>query len=313
MIQPTLILAPLRGLTDWIFRESFTTHFGGFDFAMAPFVSTVAAIKIGRNHLKDLLPQRNTTLPIVPQLIGNNADDFLRLASLLHAELGFTEINWNLGCPFPQVTRKKRGSGLLPYPEHIRNFLDRLIPRLPVKLSIKTRLGLKSDADINALIPVFNDYPLSEIVVHPRTGEQQYTGTVNLPAFESFVKLSKNTVTYNGDIITIDDYRRLSQKFPSITRWMIGRGCIQNPFIALQIKNMAQSTSDFKVSIYQFHNELFDRYSHEYHNQGPLLDRMKGLWGFFGVGLDVSDSNMKDIRKAKSLADYQKATDIIFA
>jgi tRNA-dihydrouridine synthase len=135
-----LILAPLRGFTDAVFRNAFQRHFQGVEMAVAPFVTTVNGTRIKSSHLRDLAPAKNRALPVVPQILGNDADTFICLARTL-LDLGYTEINWNLGCPYPMVAKKMRGSGLLPHPDTIERILEKALNGFTGKLSIKTRLG----------------------------------------------------------------------------------------------------------------------------------------------------------------------------
>ena len=158
-----LYLAPLRGFTDYIYRNTITRHFDGFDGALAPFIPTVTADRFKSSHFEDILPENNPTLTVVPQIIGNHSGDFINLAVRLF-DLGYTSVNWNLGCPFPMVTKKNRGSGLLPYPERIDTFLEKTLSSIPNRLSIKTRLGRRTITDIFELLPIFNRYPLEEII-----------------------------------------------------------------------------------------------------------------------------------------------------
>jgi len=151
-------MAPMRGFTDSIYRNTFNTFFGGFDVAVAPFISTLNTKKIKHSYLKDLLPENNSSIPVVPQLLSKSPDDFIVFANRL-SDMGYATINWNLGCPFPMVAKKKRGSGLLPHPDRIDSFLEKTIPSIPNRLSIKARLGRESAEEIVRLMPVFNRYP----------------------------------------------------------------------------------------------------------------------------------------------------------
>jgi tRNA-dihydrouridine synthase B len=177
-----LILAPLRGVTDAIFRTAFAECFGGVTRALAPFVASVRGARVKAKLLRDLLPEHNPKMPLVPQILGKDAQEFVVMAKALF-DLGYAEVNWNLGCPYPMVAKKGRGSGMLPHPERIDRFLDTVLAGLPGRLSIKTRLGRFSAAEMDALMPIFNRYPLSQVIIHPRTGVQMYTGRVDLKRF----------------------------------------------------------------------------------------------------------------------------------
>ncbi|MEX1327452.1 MAG: tRNA-dihydrouridine synthase family protein, partial [Desulfobacterales bacterium] len=230
-----LYLAPLRGFTDYIYRNTFTGHFDGFDGALAPFIPTVTADRFKPSHFKDILPENNPTLPIVPQIIGNQSADFINLAVRLF-DLGYTSVNWNLGCPFPMVAKKHRGSGLLPYPERIDAFLEKTVSSIPNRLSIKTRLGRRTINDIFKLMPIFNRYPLKEIIIHPRTGIQMYVGKTDLDTFERCLAQSVHRIIYNGDITDLKTFQDVFGRFEDIDGWMIGRGAVTNPFLPAIIK-----------------------------------------------------------------------------
>ncbi|HKL86846.1 MAG TPA: tRNA-dihydrouridine synthase family protein, partial [Treponemataceae bacterium] len=225
-VSPTLYLAPLHGVTNYVYRNAVSRHFTGIDAAMAPFVNSInseTAYAKGRgNHFKDLIAENNKGLHIIPQILSNDFKSFIETATSIK-ELGYSEVNWNLGCPFPMVTRKKRGSGLLPHPDIIEQFLSEICSKLDMHISVKVRLGLKEPTELTALMPIFNSFPLQKIIIHPRIGTQMYKGTVNIDGFSHAAKLSKHPVMYNGDITNAETFFSLQKRFPDITEWMIGR------------------------------------------------------------------------------------------
>ena len=155
MSRIRLYMAPMKGFTDHLFRSAFADHFGGFDLAVAPFIASKPDHRIKRKYVKDVLPENNTRMPVVPQIMSKTAADFIVLANYLY-DLGYDTVNWNLGCPYPMVANKKRGSGMLPYTDRIRTFLDKVIHEIHGSLSIKIRLGWKENADIFRLLPVID-------------------------------------------------------------------------------------------------------------------------------------------------------------
>ena len=102
-----IILAPLQGFTDVTFRNVFSNHFHGVDEAVAPFISTMGQQRLKPSRLKDVLPEKNERLLVVPQILGNVADDFIFLANTLF-KMGHKRISWNLGCPHSKIAKKKR-------------------------------------------------------------------------------------------------------------------------------------------------------------------------------------------------------------
>ncbi len=303
----SLYMAPLRGFTDHIYRNTFSEHFSGFDLAVAPFITGKKGDKVPRKYIKGLLPENNTGMPVVPQILSKSAKEFILLANHLF-NIGYETINWNLGCPYPMVAKKQRGSGMLPHQDMIREFLDHVIPALKGRLSIKTRLGWQTKDDIFRLIPLFNQYPIEEIIIHPRTGKQMYEGTTDLEAFEKLLSMTIHATVYNGDIRSLDDFKRLSQRFNTVNRWMIGRWALVNPFLPLMIKTGKDSISNKTVIMKRFHDDLFNQYSQILSGPSHLLDRMKGLWRYFSLAFKDCNIAMKKIKKTRKPDQY---TDLV--
>lgn len=294
-MTPTLYLAPLRGFTNAVYRDTFSRFFNGFDLAVSPFIPATEARKLRDCHVRDLLPERNRRMPVIPQLIGNSPEDFIRMALRL-SDLGYDAFNWNLGCPFPMVAKKQRGSGLLPHPERIDAFLEAVVPRIPGTLSIKARLGRYVEYEIFRLIPVFNRYPLSEVILHPRTGVQMYEGVPHLDVFERCLEAIDHPVAYNGDITRRSDFTRLAERFPKVDRWMIGRGALINPFLAASIKSEQDEFPDPIGTYQRFHDALFAAHREVFSGPAHLLDRMKGFWFYFSQAFEAPRKFLKEIR-----------------
>ncbi len=196
---------------------------------------------------------------------------------------------------------------MLPFPERVEHFLKAAIPRLAGRLSIKTRLGRHHPEEIQSLIPIFNRYPLLEVIIHPRTGVQMYTGHPDLEAFGACIDQLAHPVVYNGDIKRRNDFHRLAERFPAAAGWMMGRGVIANPFLPGEIKSAAGAGGNPVERFHRFHDDLFERYRIRLHGPGHLLNRMKGFWGYFPKCFRDSDKGRKRILKARSLAHYRDA------
>ena len=307
----TICLAPLKGVTDAIFRNIFDQLYGGVDWAVAPFISTVSAARIKPKYLRDLLPQNNSGMPIVPQIMSKSAVDFMVMAAALF-DMGYMHINWNLGCPYPMVAKKCRGSGMLPYPDRVESFLDRVVPVIPNQLSIKMRLGRQSKEEIIELLPILDRYPLKLLIIHPRTGVQMYEGQPDLETFSQCLLQTRHTVIYNGDIVTHSDFLRLSRQFPKVTAWMIGRGAIQDPYLPLLIKERRMDGAQRMRRFERFHEALLSAYETRLCGPSHLLDRMKCLWGYFQGAFVDGRRVGKRIRKTRSMDQYRSITKTFF-
>ncbi len=301
--KPQLYLAPFQGVTNELYRTTYHTLFPGIDKYFAPFIKVQLKGDLTRKRTRSILPTWDPKIPLVPQILSNEGDEFFVFDEYVQS-LGYQEFNWNLGCPVPMVTTKKRGSGLLPDSERIQRILEQVMGKLKCRLSIKTRLGLSSPDELLALMPILNQYPIHELIIHPRLGRQMYAGHVDLAAFAKCVQLSRIPVVYNGDVFNAQTWTRLQTQFPQVQHWMLGRGVLVNPFLPAQIKQLNSIPRD-KVSVFRhFHAEYVRQYEVVLFGPRHLLDKLKEFWfyahHFFIDGSDV----YRRLKKLTSMDDY---------
>jgi tRNA-dihydrouridine synthase B len=309
--QPKLYLAPLKGFTDAVFRRTYVEHFSGFEGAVAPFITAIPSERLTERHTRDVLPGPNGGMALVPQILGCVSADFICLSNRLHG-LGYPEVNWNLGCPFRPVVKKKRGSGLLPFPGLVDEFLDQIVPSLAGRLSIKMRLGRSEPDEIFSLLPVLNRYPIERIIIHPRTGRQMYGGRPDLEAFQACLEASRHRLVYNGDITSLNDFQILAQRFPRVDSWMIGRGALTDPFLPAVIKAGRNDISARVEKFKAFYDDLFQRYQAMLYGPGHLLDRMKGFWKYFAAAFTTGPDIEKRIHRTFKLSRYVETVERFF-
>jgi tRNA-dihydrouridine synthase B len=303
-VSHTYIMAPVRGITDLVYRNCFAELFKGVDFALAPFVQTVKGNQVKASHLRENTPSHNH-LSTLPQIIGRNPSHFIDLAKQL-ADVGNTAVNWNLGCPYPTQTRKRCGAGLLPYPEEIDQFLDRVCAESPLAVSVKMRLGLEHPDDSIRIVPILNQYPLEHVTIHPRLGTQMYGGSVDLDTFARCCDMLNLPVIYNGDITTLEEYDLLEQRFPRVTSWMLGRGLLANPWLLEEIQQGVSIALPEKMArIRVFHQALLAGYSERLSGPTHQIQHMASHWEYLHVSLPFGEKLFDKIRKTRSLADYQ--------
>ena len=294
-----LILAPMQGLTELMFRKVYHQCFpGAFDYAISPFLSlTHGNLADAWKKIDDVLPLDNQdSIPVIPQILGKEPLEFVGLANRLY-EIGYTEVNWNIGCPMRRVTAKHRGSGILPYPNEIRSILEQVVPQLKPRLSIKMRLGLNSPQEIFAIIPILNDYPLANVTIHPRTGRQQYGGQVDLDTFEQVLPLLRHHIVYNGDICTTSDYRRLRQRFPQITDYMIGRGILYDPLLPLRINNLSKENG--MTQTVHFIRTLLDAIDKGDVREVSKMRKTKEYWCLIRRSLPITEQQASSVLHAQ--------------
>jgi len=305
-------LAPLQGITDYYFRNAFQTHFKGLDEVYTPFLRLDKKKTLKSSQIKDILPENNSKIRVIPQILTNSVQDFIYLSNYL-ADLGYEEINWNLGCPFPMVAKRQMGSGLLPYPEKIEHILEQVVNTIPIKLSIKMRLGYENEEEIYKILPLLDKFSLTEIIIHARIGKQMYKGNANPDAFEKCINLTKHQLSYNGDIISLESFQQLNKRFETINSWMIGRSAISNPFLIEEIKKGETCNKSQKIERFSdFHSDLYEQFSNTLSGSGHILSKMTHLWEYFSQSFSNSRKVYKAIKKSNSIRKFEEKIHHIF-
>lgn len=303
-----MILAPMQGLTEVIFRRVYEHCFpGAIPLAVSPFIALTRNLRFSTDNaqIRDILPENNRgSIPVIPQILGKEPDEFVLLANHLY-DLGYSEVNWNMGCPMRAVTAKHRGCGLMPYPDEVKTILDHVIPQLQGRLSIKVRLGLKSKDEIFAMLPVLNDYPLSSITIHPRLGRQQYTGVPDLDTFGEVLPLTKHPVIYNGDLCTPDDIRRIRLRFPQVADIMVGRGILYRPTLPLEIASAEVSPH----ATNRFIRCLMDAIDTTIPTDESRIRKKKEYWSLLWKALPISELQARQVLRAQELTAVDKLID----
>lgn len=314
--------APMEGITGYVYRNVHHQYYNGIDRYFTPFITPNQTKKFTSREMNDVLPEHNEGVTIVPQILTNKAEDFLWAAGKLK-ELGYEEINLNLGCPSGTVVTKKRGSGFLAFPVALDAFLDevcREMEKLGMKISVKTRIGKDSPEEWEELLEIYSRYPLSELIVHPRIQTDFYRNHPNLDAYEQAVKAEGKTkipLTYNGDLFSVRDFDDLLERFPGTKSVMMGRGLLTNPALAEQIEKRRLKTGaespDEKKRLREFHDALLAGYGEAIPGDRNVLFKMKELWFYFGQAFENDEKALKQIRKAVRMDVYKDAVAKIFS
>lgn len=303
----TLLSSPLQGFTDFRFRNAQQKYFGGIDTFYAPYIRLNGKFKIKSSYERDLLPENNTTLTVIPQVITNDAEEFLFVAKYVQS-LGYKELNWNLGCPYPMVTKSGMGSGLICNPTRIDEILHRAHNETDILVSMKMRMGYENSEEILHTFPILDKYPLKNVAIHARIGKQLYKGGVDLDAFQKCIDVAKHQLYYNGDITTVAGFKAMKERFPSITHFMIGRGLIADPFLPQMIKDNTTEYPKDRWSIFrEFHDEIYQQYDAALSGPTPIKMKMLGFWEYFSQSFSDPRKTYKKIKKATNPKKYQAA------
>ena len=326
-----IYLAPMEGITGYIVRNAFLHNFGGIDKYFTPFIP--AAKRMSRKILSDIAPEHNAGIHLVPQLISCVSGEILDMIRQLK-DHGFSEVNINLGCPSGTVVNKRRGSGLLLHPDELDRFLDGIYEKADIPVSIKTRIGFNNVDEWPRLLSIFRQYPISELIIHPRLRCEMYSGNPHLEAYKLAYELYQNasgfspcadsdgtcqnpitcktvssketTLCYNGDIWDMGHYRQISASFPKTDTVMIGRGLLAKPYLANMIKSSPQlgtgsgANRELRGSIRSFWEEIYDGYLGIFDSEKDAAMHMKEIWGFLGASFKDSEEPVKKLLKSTS-------------
>ncbi|MFI3171056.1 MAG: tRNA-dihydrouridine synthase family protein [Eubacteriales bacterium] len=301
--------APMEGVNTAFYRNAQNELFGGVDKFYSPFLVPNDGIRFKRKQLMDILPERNQGINLIPQLLTNKVDDFVRASKEIQ-ELGYIEINLNLGCPSGTVVTKKKGSGFLAYPEELDAFLYEIYSQCDVAISIKTRLGIAEPEEFYKILEIYNKYKMPELIIHPRIQKDMYKYPPNMDMFKNILQESKNPICYNGDIFTPEDAREFAALHPEIDSVMIGRGLITNPALIREIKEGMQLQKD---EFRKIHDRLYNDYQEYLSGDTNLLYRMKEYWYYMNHSFIDGKKHAKKIRKTTQLSTYNQTVDALFA
>ena len=336
-----VFFAPLQGYTTGIYRKAHAEIFGGVDAYYAPFLriengepreKDIRDLECSDENSAEIANANHAKFKVVPQIIANSASEFKILAEAL-LQKGFTEIDFNMGCPFPMQVNRHRGAGLLSDIHSVQEIMDE-IKRMSgpatnsngtasVLFSVKMRLGQDSSDEAFALLPILNDTPLAHITLHPRLGKQQYKGAIDFNAFERFYNECKHPLVYNGDITTVSQICEMEQHYPKLMGVMIGRGFLAHPSLAADYKslnekasvnenvNAAETSQDSLDKILQMHQIIFKDASHKYQGDSQILSHVQSFWEYLEPS--IPKKVFKRIKKAGKLSEYTEAVNQIKA
>ncbi len=284
--------APLEGITDLTYRNTHYKYFSGIDRYYMPFISPTQNHCLTKKEQREL--PNSDTLPCctIPQILTKSVDDFIWAARCC-IDRGYNEINLNMGCPSGTVVSKGKGSGMLSNLDDLQIFLDQIFAKCPINISIKTRVGLEQPEEFPAILNLLNNYPLTELIIHPRVQKAFYKGSIEMNTFRYAIENTKHSLCYNGDISALEDIQWIGNHFPTVSKVMIGRGLISDP-------GMLMGSTE-RQTLFTFHEELFDTYCRVFENKHNAMCRMKEIWSMM-IHL-FGDSHQQE-KKLKRTSDY---------
>lgn len=300
--------APMEGVTGAAFRRVHRRFFPETDRYYMPFLSPTGDHRFTPRQLREAAPEHNEGVPCVPQLMTRNAEDFLWAAGELRA-MGYDEVNLNLGCPSGTVTAKKKGAGFLSVPEELDAFLDTVFSRSPLPVSLKTRLGMHSPEEFPRLLDIFAEYPVAELIVHPRVRDDFYRHPVRLEEFSAAAARWEGKLCYNGGVVTSGDAAGVEERFPGLSAVMLGQGLLADPALIRQIKGGPPVSRE---ELRAYHDELYRAYCARFQSPDHAAFHLKELWHYLLGLFDDRERAARRLRKSRDAGEYRAAVEEIF-
>ncbi len=300
--------APMEGVTGYIYRNAHQEFYPGIDKYFTPFIATNKNLKFKSREINDILPEHNKGICLVPQFLSNNARDFIEMAKEI-SNLGYKEINLNLGCPSGTVVAKHKGSGFLAKPEQLDCFLEEIFTYVNTRISIKTRIGKDNPDEFEQLLAIYNKYPIEELTIHPRIQTDFYKNQPNLTVFSMAIKESKNPICYNGDLFQISDCVKIQEDFPMLTSVMLGRGLIRNPNL---IQEVTKGENHNKKVLKKFHDKIYHDYQNVLFGDKNVIFKMREIWFYMSSLFSNYEQYEKKIKRTEKMKEYEKIVEDLF-
>lgn len=306
-------LAPMEGLTGFVYRSALHAFFPDIDKYFSPFLVPTQKKVLRNREREDIAPEHNIGMNFVPQILTHRSDYLLEAVRML-TDMGYREINLNAGCPSPTVVTKGKGAGLLKDADRLDAFLEESFrgmerENLNCRLSVKARIGMEDAKEFPALLRIFNRYPISELILHPRVGAQKYAGRPDDEAFAYALEFAEHPLCYNGDIYSREDYESFCERFPEVKKIMIGRGLMADPSLIRQIRGGEKASRE---ELKAFHDRIYQSYLETSVHPGAAVPRMKELWTYLGREMPEEKKALKRIKKAKNIEEYEEAVGLLF-
>ncbi len=289
--------APMEGLTDSVYRRVHYQYFPGITAYYMPFLSPTMHRTLTPREKRELPPADSVPFRAVPQILTRIPEDFLWAAEKC-SELGYDEVNLNLGCPSGTVTAKGKGAGMLRDPKELDQFLCTIFSHSALPITVKTRLGFTSAEEFPALVEIFNRYPIKELTLHPRVRQAFYSGDVDINSFRYLLANAKMPVCYNGNLNNKIEILKIQADFPQVTSIMIGRGLIGDP-------GMLTPSGTTIAALEGFLYALQEEYCITFGSARNAMFRLKENWRHLLCLFDDAEKLGKQLRKTTDIKEYE--------
>lgn len=321
------ILAPMEGVTDVVFRDvvaragapnvffteftnvsSFASEKGRHDALERLDLKLAPNLSKTDPEISKITDRVTNTTPVVAQIWGKNPEHFANLASALE-NLGFAGLDINMGCPDRHVNKAGGGAAMIKTPDLALECIKCARENTKLPVSVKTRLGFTKVEEYKTWLPLLLDQHLAALTVHLRTRKEMSKAPAHYELIPEIVKLrdeiSPETILIiNGDIDDLKSAKELSEKYPGVDGFMIGRGVFKNPYCFTEHK----PTREELQNLFLYHLDLFDIRAKELASRDSRYpyEPIKHFIKIYFTGFDGASELRQRLMECKSTAELRK-------
>jgi tRNA-dihydrouridine synthase B len=306
-IDPPLVLAPMAGITDHVYRLMLR-RIGGVGLVTMEFISSEAITRGNARQIRKMVFSEEER-PLSIQIYGSDPER-MGVAAAIVEELGPDVCDINMGCPANKVLKGCAGAALMGDPELAREIIREVRRRLTIPLTVKFRLGLdESRRNFLELGRICEGEGVAAVALHGRTARQMYTGRADWDRIAELKATISIPVIGNGDIETAGDAIAMLEQ-TGCDAVMCGRATMKNPWIFREIAERLAGRPAREATLAERRDLMlghFEAIGASAFDPREALHKLRTMTGWYTHGLPNGRALRVKISLLTTPADFREA------
>jgi len=312
IIDPPLVLAPIAGHTDSLFRQA-VKGLGGCGLVVSELVSTEGMTRHQERTLH-LTHFEESERPISIQIFGSDEARMAESAAMVE-EMGADIVDINLGCPVKKIVRQGGGSSLLRDLPLMEKIFKAVKKAIKIPLTVKIRSGWDRNS-INAVevMKLAQDSGVEALAIHARTRSDLYSGRSDWNLIARVKEHARIPIMGNGDVVVPADAKRMFQE-TGVDGVMIGRGVLSNPWLIRQCWDYLSGKPVTHLSLRK-RGEFMTEFLRQVSLKAPsaiALGRIKKIGGYLSKGFPGGTQLRAQMYASRTAAEFFEVMQNYFA